>query len=66
MFGALSDVKDLACPVIAVDEAAKIVLVTWRCPASGFVDAADTFFFDAKTFKIYQQIVIYKKSDGDV
>lgn len=28
MFGALSDLSDLACPMIDVDEAAKMVLVT--------------------------------------
>lgn len=51
MFGALSDLSDLACPAIVVDEGAKMVLVTWRCPASGFVDATDTFLFDDNTLR---------------
>lgn len=60
LFKALSDPSDLAAPVIDVDEASKVIFLVWRCPASGFLDATDTFLVDGETNKIYRQNVAYR------
>lgn len=60
LFEALSDQSDLAAPMIDVDEVSKLIFLIWRCPASGFLDATDTFLVDGETNKIYRQNVAYK------
>lgn len=62
LFEALSDLSDLAAPMIDVDEVSKLVFLIWRCPASGFLEATDTFLIDGKTNKIFRQNVAYKSS----
>lgn len=60
LFEALSDQSDLAAPMIDVDESFKMIFLIWRCPASGFLDATDTFLINGETNKIYRQNVAYK------
>ncbi|CAM9266921.1 unnamed protein product [Ectocarpus sp. 6 AP-2014] len=60
LFEALSDQSDLAAPVIDVSEESNMVFLVWRCPASGFLDATDTFTHNDKTKKISRQNVAYK------
>jgi len=57
LFEALSDQSDLAAPMVQVDEDSKNVFLIWRCPASGFLDATDTFLIDGNTNKIHRQNV---------
>lgn len=59
LFPALHDLSDLDAPVADVSEESKMVFLIWRCPASGFVDATDTFVFGDNN-KIYRQNVAYK------
>eukprot|EP00903_Cladosiphon_okamuranus_P006425 g6287.t1 len=60
LFEAMSDQSDLAAPMIDVDEASKLIFLIWRCPASGFLDATDTFLINGETSKIYRQNVAFK------
>jgi len=60
LFEALSDQSDLAAPMVQVDEDSKNVFLIWRCPASGFLDATDTFLIDGNTNKIHRQNVAFK------
>lgn len=59
LFKALSDLSDLAAPVAEVSEESKMVFLVWRCPASGFMDATDTFVFGDNK-KIYRQTVAFR------
>ncbi|CAM9961750.1 unnamed protein product [Laminaria digitata] len=59
LFEALSDLNDLSVPVADVSEDSKMVFLIWRCPASGFVDATDTFVYSDNN-KIYRQNVAFK------
>jgi hypothetical protein len=73
LFNSLSDTSDLDAPVQVVKEAQKrepgSVFLVWKCPASGYVEATDTFIFD-KSSKILRQNVVVNfkdpKSDGSV
>lgn len=59
LFESLSDMSDLSAPVADVCEESKMVFLIWRCPASGYLDATDTFVFgDDK--KIYRQNVAFR------
>lgn len=60
LFKNLSDLSDLAAPLIDVREESKTVFLVWRCPASGFLDATDTFLMNGETNKIYRQNVVLK------
>jgi hypothetical protein len=70
LFKSLSDISDLDAPVQIVKEARKhepgSVFLIWRCPASGFVEATDTFIFD-KSSKIRRQnvVITFKDPKGD-
>lgn len=59
LFEALSDMSDLSAPVADVSEDSKMVFLIWRCPASGFLDATDTFVFSDNK-KIYRQNVAFR------
>ena len=52
LFARLSDTSDLTVPVVEVNEAANgqpgSVFLVWRCPASGYAEATDTFIFDSQ------------------
>lgn len=52
--------SDLAAPMIDVCEESKTVFLIWKCPASGFLDATDTFIFNGDTKKIFRQNVAFK------
>jgi len=73
LFKSLSDLKDLAAPVQVVKEATAdapgSVFLVWKCPASGYTQATDTFIFDASS-KILRQNVVFvyqdPKGDGNV
>ncbi|CAM9738547.1 unnamed protein product [Hapterophycus canaliculatus] len=54
------DRSDLAAPMIEVSEDNKMIFLIWRNPASGFLDATDTFLLDGDTKKIYRQNVAFK------
>lgn len=54
------DQSDLAAPMIQVSEDSKMIFFVWRNPASGFLDATDTFLLNGRTKKIYRQNVAYK------
>jgi len=62
LFARLSDTSDLSAPVIDVHEAADdqpgSVLLIWRCPASGYAEATDTFIFDSNSKIIRQNVVV--------
>lgn len=60
LFENLSDLSDLAAPMVDVSEESKTVFLVWRCPASGFLDATDTFVINDETKKIYRQNVAYR------
>jgi len=70
LFKSLSDISDLDAPVQIVKEAHKrepgSVFLVWKCPASGYVEATDTFIFD-KSAKILRQnvVVSFKDPKGD-
>ncbi|CAN0001082.1 unnamed protein product, partial [Sphacelaria rigidula] len=55
LFKVLSDTSDLAAPVIDVSEDSKMVFLVWKCPASGFPTATDTFVF-SDNLKIYRDM----------
>ena len=59
LFEALSDMSDLSSPVVDVCEESKMVFLVWRCPASGFADATDTFVYSDNK-KIYRQNVAFR------
>jgi hypothetical protein len=70
LFSTLSDISDLEAPVQLVKEARKHelgnVFLTWRCPASGYTEATDTFIFDASSRIVRQNVVInFKDPKGD-
>jgi len=70
LFARLSDTSDLAAPVIEVHEAANgqpgSVLLVWRCPASGYAEATDTFIFDSDGKILRQNVVVTDtQSNGD-
>lgn len=46
--------------MVDVSEDSKTVFLVWRCPASGFLDATDTFVLNGETKKIYRQNVAFK------
>ena len=62
LFARLSDLSDLAAPVSEVNEAANgqpgSVFLIWRCPASGYAAATDTFTFDNQGKIIMQNVVV--------
>jgi len=62
LFARLSDLSDLAAPVIEVHEAANgqpgSVFLIWRCPASGYAEATDTFIFDSRGKILRQNVVV--------
>lgn len=62
LFEKLSDLSDLAAPTADVSEESKTIFLVWRCPASGFLDATDTFLLNGETNKIYRQNVAFKTS----
>jgi len=67
-FGYMTDISDLAAPVVNVQEAtsdiAGNVLLIWKVPASGVMDATDTFVFDkAQPSKILRQNVVLYRED---
>jgi len=70
LFTSLFETKDLEAPVQIVKEARKhepgSVLLVWRCPASGYSQATDTFIFDSSG-KIFRQnvVVVYQDPRGD-
>ena len=51
--------SDLSSPVVDVCEESKMVFLVWRCPASGFADATDTFVYSDNK-KIYRQNVAFR------
>lgn len=59
LFQTLSDMSDLAAPLVDVSEDKKMVFIVWRCPASGMGDAADTFLFGDNN-KILRQNVAFR------
>jgi len=60
LFGDLKDLSTLAAPVITVEEAAKQVLLIWKCPGCGYDTATDTFIF-GNDFKIKRQNIVVTK-----
>lgn len=54
-----SDTSDMTAPVIDVEEESKMVFLIWKCPASGFIDATDTFTFDGENM-IRRQNVVFR------
>jgi len=70
LFKSLPDLTDLAAPVQVVKEATAYapgsVLLIWKCPASGYTQATDTFIFDASSKILRQNVVfVYQDPKGD-
>jgi len=68
LFKALSDLSDLAAPVIEVHEPSGeepgSVLLIWSCKASGFQQATDTFIFDAAGKIVRQNVVCVNTNEA--
>ncbi|CAM9145134.1 unnamed protein product [Scytosiphon promiscuus] len=60
LFGTMVDQSDLAAPMIEVSEDSSTIFLVWRNPASGFLDATDTFVLNNDTRKIFRQNVAFK------
>jgi hypothetical protein len=60
-FKSLTDTSDLDASVQIVKEARKHepgnVFLVWKCPASGYTEATDTFIFDASSRILRQNVV---------
>lgn len=59
LFSTMTDLSDLGLPDIELSEEDKMIWIIWRCPASGIVDATDTFIFGDEK-KIHRQNVVLK------
>ena len=63
LFGALTDLSDLAAPLVRVEESPQpMVMLVWENPASGIVKATDTFLFDNAGKIIRQNVVVQSES----
>jgi hypothetical protein len=61
LFAELDDLSDLAAPVVKVEEGPiPQVFLVWENPASGIVQATDTFAFDKMGKIIRQNIVLWR------
>jgi len=62
LFESLHDTSDLAAPEISVKEAQGdepgSVFLIWNCKASGYLEATDTFIFDAAGKIVRQNVVV--------
>jgi len=70
LFASLPDCSTLAAPVQAVKEptgeAPGTVFLIWSCPSSGYIQATDTFIFDAASKILRQNVVVaYQDPKGD-
>jgi len=60
LFGNLTDLSDLAAPLVRVEEHPQgMAHLIWRCPASGYHYCTDTFIFDADNKIAHQTMVVY-------
>jgi len=69
LFTSLSDMSDVAAPVQVVREPAEhepgSVFLVWKCPASGYTQATDTFIFDGSGKILWQNlVVVYQDPKG--
>ena len=65
LFAELSDLSDLAAPVIRVQDETNTqpqVFLMWSCAASGFNDVTDTFAFNADGKIIKQNVVFWRQT----
>jgi len=62
LFANLQDTSDLTAPVQVVEEASPVrpgrVLLFWSCPASGYLNATDTFVSDHEGKFVQQNVVV--------
>jgi len=70
LFATLYDTSDIAVPVITVREATAeepgSVFLVWNAPASGYMEATDTFIFDSSAKILWQNVVVsYLDPRGD-
>lgn len=58
LFATMKDTSDLGLAACDVSEEAKTVFIIWRCPASGYLDATDTFMFtDSNKIRVQNVVV---------